>query len=395
MIPKVYTSAEHNINLDSIDPDALKVIDRLSSYGHQARLVGGGVRDLLLGKIPKDFDVATSATPYEIRNIFRNSRIIGRRFKLVHVYFGSGKIIEVATFRASDSFSEEENATLRNDNIYGTEESDAFRRDITINGLFFDAENEVIVDYVEGLNDLRQGIIRVIGDPDKRFIEDPVRMIRVIRHAVRAGFVIESNTWEAISRQRELLKLCASMRLFDELRKDLTSGCFLGIVRLFCSGQLLSYLIPGIMEADLVPDTALVSVLAKVDLYNQSGGEFPFIVFAAALIICRYSLFPDVVVNEYNGDIEAIESKLDTNKVWVPHGLPKRMQEDVKIILNLWCLISSIVVNDNDDSSRSTSLSRTQTRHLHHVALLHRLLPGHKYDVDLYRKIQELKKSGR
>ena len=171
-----------------VDPDALKVVRKLLTGGHEAYLVGGCVRDLYLRRKPKDFDVATSATPESIRKSFRNSRIIGRRFKLAHVFFGS-KIIETSTFRtAPTSRAGDDDRLITHDNEWGNIVDDAFRRDFTINGLFFDVPTNTIVDFVDGLHDLDRGVIRTIGDPVVRFQEDPVRMIRAIKFAARLDF---------------------------------------------------------------------------------------------------------------------------------------------------------------------------------------------------------------
>src|SRR5690348_8469631 len=190
-----------------IDPDAIKVVRRLRRHQHTAYLVGGCVRDLLLARTPKDFDIATSATPDEIKDLFRNCRIIGRRFRLAHIFFGS-KIIETSTFRANPREAiegeEEENGELliRRDNVFGSAEEDARRRDFTINGLFYDPESGNVIDYVAGLADLEQRVVRTIGDPDIRFREDPVRILRAVKFAARLGFSIEPATYAAMLAHR-------------------------------------------------------------------------------------------------------------------------------------------------------------------------------------------------
>ena len=216
--PRIVPRSEHPISRRMIPREVLKVLYRLRDAGYLAYLVGGSVRDLLLGLTPKDFDVGTDARPEEIRRLFRASRIIGRRFRLVHVYFRGGKFVEVVTFRGPES-AEENGAE-----IYGTPEEDAFRRDLTINALFYNLADFTIIDYVGGLEDLRKGTIRVIGNPDLRFIRDPVRMLRAVRHAARAGFSIEPVTWEGILRHREKIRLCSPIRLRDEWLKDVTGG---------------------------------------------------------------------------------------------------------------------------------------------------------------------------
>lgn len=251
---------------------------RLIRHGFKAYLVGGGVRDLLLGKKPKDFDIATDATPRKIKELFGNSRIIGRRFKLVHIFFRSGKIIQVSTFRDfSDEESEsdtEDAGTLRPDNKYGTEATDAQRRDLTINGLFYDLSTFSIIDYVGGMGDLREGVVRVIGDPDQRFREDPVRLIRVVRHAARSGFIIEGGCAKSIQRHRERILACPPMRIFEEAKKDLLSGSALEILRQLHEHRLLELLLPELADRDallLRPHCDFAKMLAVADKTVQQG----------------------------------------------------------------------------------------------------------------------------
>ena len=207
---------------EAIDPDALKVVRRLLTAGHEAYLVGGCVRDLYLGRRPKDFDIATSATPEVIRRLFRNSRIIGRRFKLAHVFFGA-KIIETATFRSAPLHSEDD-PLITHDNEWGSVEDDARRRDFTINGLFFDVETEKIVDFVDGMDDLDARLIRTIGDPATRFREDPVRMIRAVKFAARLGFNFEPATYAALLEVAPDIVKCSKARVLEEIYKLLRSG---------------------------------------------------------------------------------------------------------------------------------------------------------------------------
>ena len=221
--PVIIPRAEHPVSRKMIDEEALKVLYRLSRHGFLAYLVGGSVRDLLLGKIPKDFDVATNVHPHEIKELFRNSRIIGRRFRLVHVFFKGGKVVEVSTFRSHSEFEEietEEGEIIRTES-FGTPEEDALRRDITINGLFYNIADFSIIDCVGGMIDLHRRIIRTIGDPNERFKQDPVRMIRVIRHAARTGFTIESQTYQAIIQHRDEIRKCSPSRVRDEFLRDL------------------------------------------------------------------------------------------------------------------------------------------------------------------------------
>ncbi|HKE18775.1 MAG TPA: polynucleotide adenylyltransferase PcnB [Kofleriaceae bacterium] len=212
---------------DLIDPDADKVVRRLARHGFQAYLVGGCVRDLLLARTPKDFDVATNATPKEIRQLFRNCRIIGRRFRLAHIFFGP-KIIETSTFRANpregDEVEEGDEILIRRDNVFGTDTEDARRRDFTINGLFYDLEAERVIDHVGGLEDLERRVVRTIGDPDIRFREDPVRMLRAVKFAARLGFEIEHSTLAALVRHRSEIAKCPQPRVLEELYRLLRGG---------------------------------------------------------------------------------------------------------------------------------------------------------------------------
>jgi len=247
----VIPRAQHPISRRMIDEEALKVLYRLHQHGFLAYLVGGSVRDLLLGKTPKDFDVATNAHPHEINALFRNSRVIGRRFRLVHVFFKGRKIIEVSTFRSRSEFEEvqtEEGDIIRTDS-FGTPAEDALRRDITVNGLFYNIADFSIIDYVSGMTDLEQQVIRTIGEPDERFHQDPVRMIRVIRHAARTGFHIEDQTYQAIFRHREEIQQCSPSRLRDEFLRELKEGTSRSSLDLMLQTGLLFSLFPGLERA--------------------------------------------------------------------------------------------------------------------------------------------------
>lgn len=251
MIPIVIPRAKHPISRKMMDEEALKVLYRLHHHGFLAYLVGGSVRDLLLGKIPKDFDVATNAHPHEINALFKNSRIIGRRFRLVQVFFKGRKVIEVSTFRSRSEFEEvqtEGGEIIRTDS-YGTPAEDALRRDITINGLLYNIADFSIIDYVGGMADLEQHVVRTIGDPDERFEQDPVRMIRVIRHAARTGFSIEDQTYQAILRHREEIKKCSSSRLRDEFLRELKEGVAKPSLKLMLQTGLLFSLFPDLERA--------------------------------------------------------------------------------------------------------------------------------------------------
>jgi poly(A) polymerase len=251
MKPVIIPRPEHPISRKMIDEEALKVLYRLHRHGYLAYLVGGSVRDLLIGRVPKDFDVATNAHPHEINTLFKNSRIIGRRFRLVHVFFKGRKIVDVSTFRSHSEFEEtqrEEGHIILTDS-FGTPEEDALRRDITINGLFYNIADFSIIDYVGGMTDLQQGIIRTIGDPNERFQQDPVRMIRVIRHASRTGFPIHQQTYQAILRHREEIRKCSPSRVRDEFLRDLKEGVAQPSLNLMIQTGLLFSLFQDLQRA--------------------------------------------------------------------------------------------------------------------------------------------------
>jgi len=231
------------ISLRDVDPDALKVVRKLVAGGFEAYLVGGCVRDLYLKRRPKDFDVATSATPEAIRRTFRNCRIIGRRFKLAHVFFGP-KVIETSTFRTTP-IAAEDDPLITHDNEWGTVEDDARRRDFTINGLFYDLDADAIVDFVDGLSDLDRGVIRTIGDPLLRFQEDPVRMIRAIKFAARLDFTVEAETWSALLSTVQDISKCSRARVLEEIYKLMRGGASRRSFELMLEAQLLQHLMPS------------------------------------------------------------------------------------------------------------------------------------------------------
>jgi len=247
-----------SLDRSGIDADADRVVRKLNRAGYKAYLVGGCVRDLLVSRTPKDFDVATSATPNEIKATFRNSRIIGRRFRLAHVFFGS-KIIETSTFRANPRDEDDHDLLIRRDNVFGTETEDARRRDFTINGLFYDVEREEVIDHVGGLADLEAKLIRTIGDPDVRFQEDPVRMLRAIKFAARLEFGFDEATWRAMLRWRGEISKCAPPRLLEEIHRLMRGGACRRSFELLVETGVLAILSPylaGLMEGPGAPTTA-------------------------------------------------------------------------------------------------------------------------------------------
>ena len=243
---------------DQIDPDAAKVVQRLRDNDHLAYLVGGCVRDLLLGLRPKDFDVVTSATPNEIKRLFRNCRIIGRRFRLAHIYYGP-KIIETATFRANPRELEDDDAgggdaesgdlLIRRDNVFGTPEEDARRRDFTVNGLFYDTKAGQVIDHVNGMADLEARIVRTIGDPDIRFREDPIRILRALKFAARCGLTIEPETYRRMMEHRPEIAKSAQARVSEEFYRLLRAGAAKRSMELLVETDLLEVFAPELARA--------------------------------------------------------------------------------------------------------------------------------------------------
>lgn len=262
--PRIVPAGEHAVTRKSIGRNALKVLDRLHESGHAAYLVGGGVRDALVGLTPKDFDVATDASPETIRALFRNSRIIGRRFRLVHVVYGR-EIIEVATFRAAHNKGEggEIGAAGRivRDNVFGSLEEDAQRRDFSVNALYYNVADGSVVDYVGGLDDLDAEIFRLIGNPETRCAEDPVRVLRAVRLAAKLEFDIDAATLRAMKKLADELKSTPPARLFEEVLKLFQGGYALRSFHAVREHQLLRYLFPLLDKRLLSGNSQLESML--------------------------------------------------------------------------------------------------------------------------------------
>lgn len=287
--------SEHSISRVNISPNALKVLYRLKDAGYQAHLVGGGVRDLLLGREPKDFDIATDAHPDDVRKLFRNCRLIGRRFRLAHVMFGR-EVIEVATFRALQQESDEDadqhvddEGRLLRDNVFGDIEGDAFRRDFTVNALYYNIADFSIIDYTGGLTDIEHGTLRLIGDPDTRFREDPVRMLRAVRFATKLGFRIDPETERPIKELASLLGDIPPARLFDEMMKLFLGGSALANFEMLRHYNLFGQLFP-LTEQSLAheenhfPLTLIAKGMANTDARIEEGKPVtPAFLFAVFL----------------------------------------------------------------------------------------------------------------
>lgn len=282
------------IPIDRLDGDALKVVYRLRHMRHQAYFVGGCVRDLLLGAKPKDFDIATDAHPGEVRAIFRNCRLIGRRFRLAHVYFRGGKVIEVATFRknpteVADDLAEDGDLLITRDNVFGTAEEDAVRRDFTVNGLFYDPATGEVIDYVGGRADLDSRRIATIGDPEIRMREDPVRALRAVRFAARLGFTIAPDTFEAMRRNAGELARCAPPRILEEIFKLLRCGNAARAFELLRTTGALAVILPPLVASmegwGAERRKGFTQHLAALDRLVRSGEEVSEAVLLGALLM--------------------------------------------------------------------------------------------------------------
>jgi len=284
---------QHGISRSNISENALKVLYRLNNAGHQALLVGGGVRDTLLGLHPKDFDVATDATPEQVNQLFRNSRLIGRRFKLVHVVFGR-EVIEVATFRAppTEDHSAKVAATgdqgmILRDNVYGNKDEDAMRRDFTVNALYYDIADFSVHAYAGGWDDLKNKRLRLIGDPETRYREDPVRMLRAVRFAAKLGFEIEALTAEPIPVMAPLLEQIPAARLFEEVLKLFLHGNAQDTLRLLREYNLFGALFPATEQClrnDPKALTMAENTMRNTDERIRAGKSVTPYFFLAALM---------------------------------------------------------------------------------------------------------------
>ncbi len=282
--PLIVPRKEHELSREHISDNALKVLYRLKKNGFAAYLVGGGVRDLLLGLKPKDFDVATDATPEDIKRVFNNCRLIGRRFRLAHVYFGRD-IVEVATFRGNDGSKTSEQGMLLRDNVYGTLEEDAWRRDFTVNALYYNIDGFSIVDYTGGMADLNDRTLRMIGDPEIRFREDPVRMLRAIRLSQKLGLELEAHLPVAILGHAELISHVPSARLFEEAVKLFHCGAGVKAFEQLKSLDLLYRLFPFLEKEHSAQQADFIRmVLQNTDeRIAQDKSVNPAFVFSALL----------------------------------------------------------------------------------------------------------------
>lgn len=347
--PQILESSQHSITLEQIPDNARKVTKKLLSQGYQAYLVGGCVRDLLLQHCPKDFDIATDAHPEQIKKMFSNCRLIGRRFRLAHIYFKEG-LIEVATFRGQNPKQKtSQQGMLLRDNVFGTLEEDAYRRDFTINALYYDIQNQLIIDYTQGFDDLQQSKLTIIGDPYVRYQEDPVRMLRAARFAAKLNMFIETNTAQPIPQQAALLQEVPSSRLFDE------------VIKLFHNGHAQSVL-TMLFELKLMP--ALFPDLSQLTPYpKQNNQVYQFIAQAcqqtdqrirnnkgvSCVFLYAVLLWP-VFINHYNHALQTCETDAESlfiesarqtirRQSWIT-GIPKRFHDT---LISIWQLQYQLV----------------------------------------------------
>ncbi|TVQ70079.1 MAG: polynucleotide adenylyltransferase PcnB [Oceanospirillales bacterium] len=316
---RIIPESEHKVPRQRLDDNAMKVVYRLHDAGYDSFLVGGCIRDLLLGEKPKDFDVATSAHPEEAVELFHRGRLIGRRFKLLHVRFGR-ELIEVATFRAGHDSEDNDDGEqgrqaasglILRDNVYGTIEEDALRRDFTVNALYYCAKDYSIYDFANGYPDLQKKIIRMIGDPEQRYREDPVRMLRAARFAAKLGFEIESETAKPIHQLSSLLARIAPARLFDESLKLLQSGYGAAAFRQMQRFDLFRYLFPlthAQLEDSEWPTATLVQhVLKNTDRRLEQGKSVtPAFMFAALLWYPLYERYLQLLDDEDMPPLQAL-----------------------------------------------------------------------------------------
>ena len=348
--PTIVPRAEHTISRRDVDPDALKVLYRLHEHHYIAYLVGGSVRDLLLKRRPKDFDIGTSAHPHQVKKLFRNCWIIGRRFRLAHVKYGN-KTIEVATFRrhfaaseatpetegvvADAGLSEAEPETaasvrrraedhlIHRDNTYGTPEEDAFRRDFTVNALFYDIGTFSIIDYVGGLQDLEARVIRCIGDPEVRFLEDPVRMLRAVVLAARLQFEIDEPVLHAIATHRHEIARSAPPRLLEEYYKILRSGHAEEAFKQLRATGLLKAITPELSGAS----EQVWRSIAALDRYRAQFDDAPDVMTSP--ILAGTLLFPLGLIGRRRFSADALERRIELGLLPIPRRDVERLQQIV------------------------------------------------------------------
>lgn len=335
--PQRFQAAQHGIDRRNVSRHAIKVCEVLHQHGFNAYIVGGAVRDLIVGLVPKDFDVATDATPEQIRPLFRRARIIGRRFKLVHIVFGQ-EIIETSTFRAPADQGEDtdEHGRIISDNLYGTHEQDAVRRDFTLNALYYDPLKEEVIDFHHGVNDLKKRTVRMIGDPAQRYREDPVRMLRAVRFASKLDGVIAPATLAPIRELAPLLANVPSSRLFDEMLKLLTCGRAMQCLQQTRKLGMLQYLLPQIevvvseSEGAEFVDMALNRTDARIHAGKSTSPSYLFASLLWKLVNQRWQALHAAGEPRQQALMQAIDEILEDRNQ--PLSIQRRFQADMREI---------------------------------------------------------------
>ncbi|MDA8755165.1 polynucleotide adenylyltransferase PcnB [Candidatus Pseudothioglobus singularis] len=358
-----------------LDQDALKILKKLNNSGHETYLVGGCIRDILLGHKPKDFDIATSATPEQIHKLFKRSRIIGRRFKLVHIMFSSRKFIEVATFRAGKVQTSNDGLVLR-DNYYGTLEDDVFRRDFTVNGLYYDINRSEVIDHVGGLEDLKNLKINMIGKPSERFEEDPVRMIRAVRFQVKLNAQIEPELIEAIVKNSQLLSNIPPARLYEEVIKLFHNENSIEVFRELAKLGLLKHLFSQTEENPFV-NASLFNTSERIKNGSSVTPAFLFAVFLWSAVNKRFSQISKKNKSRNELMLQASEDviKKQTQQVMMPRWLSSRVKD-------IWLMQYQL---ENYNPKKSKALVRNPRFRMAYDFLV---LRSESIDKDLKAKVE-------
>ncbi len=341
--PVTIPSSKHGVTKDRISSSARRVTETLQSHGYKAYVVGGAVRDLMLDRTPKDYDVATDATPEQVYAVFRRSRIIGRRFRLVHVMFGQDTI-EVSTFRANqsagdDDHKKDEHGRLLRDNVFGNQEEDAVRRDFTANALYYDPGTEEIIDYCGGYDDVKTRTLRMIGDPSVRYREDPVRMLRAVRLAAKLGLTIEPQTEAPIREMAHLMQNVPAARLFEEMLKLLLSGHAVACIQRLRAQGLHHGLLPMldvILEQPMGERFVMLALQRTDERILDEKGVSPGFLFAALLwheVLATWNAAQGRGVPPVPAMHEAMDQVLTTQAEKI--SIPRRFGVDMK---DIWLL---------------------------------------------------------
>lgn len=395
--PVIIPRDQHPVSRKDINPNALKVLYKLHNAGYEAYLVGGAVRDLLLGMHPKDFDIACDATPEQIKHLFRNCRLIGRRFRLAHIVFGRD-IIEVATFRsgADDGSGERivgNEGRITRDNIYGTVDEDAVRRDFTANALYYSIADFSIRDDVNGFDDIQNKLLRLIGDPETRYREDPVRMLRAVRLAAKLGFTIEAETAKPIAGMASLLKHVAPARLYEETKKMFLSGDGVEVFHGLEQFGLLEWLFPGTAKALAKNRSGVLRNLILAGLRNtdervrRGDSVAPYFLFAVMLwpeFCLEFNRLVKGGMHEAEAQRRAIDRVIvkQLDRIAIPRRDTLPMQE-------VWLMQDRLQTRQRRRVSRLLTHPRFRAAY-DFLQLRSTVAPGHADDVEFWTQAQSM-----